>query len=338
MPIPPRRLPPICRAILASVSCVSAVACGIARYDDSTGTGGSTLSSDTDSQSSRSDGMADPIASAIGAGGSIPSSDTDSPSSCSLDRMADPIARAVASTASGSGEPDTGAVLELSVEVPSLAGIECLVNLERLQVGGPLPDDELLRLVPLQKLRELVLLGPVSLVPLARLPQVTYLSVNSNDTEDLSPLAQLPALERLELTGMLHLETMSPLGEITSLRSLYIFDVQTSGVVHDHSFLAGLQLEELSVHFTSGVIDFANVNTSRLRRLALLGIDAKNLPEIGPPSGPPAQVFLDPADFTVDYPDIVAALCPLGWCVVPQDSSSANVDPSCSDACELAPG
>lgn len=316
LPSPPHyvSISRLCFRFLAPFGGVGLVACGIAENDAPIDAGGDAGQD------------AEPV---------IPQHETTSQPTCPPAEMVEAVATAIAATAGESGEPDPGAVRQLSLFGPSLAGIECLENLETLYMSSPVPDNELLRLIPLEKLRYLSLLGNTSLAPLARLSQITTLSINSNDAQDLSPLTQLTALEHLGLTGMLHLAELSPLAELTSLRSLFVLDVQTSGVVHDYSFLAEIPLEDLSLWYTSGIVDFATVDTSRLRSVLLSGTDATNLEEIGAPFGPPAAISLSPADFSAQYPIIAAALCPLGWCVL-LDSSTPTVDSSCWESCEFS--
>ncbi len=256
---------------------------------------------------------------------------------CFSGEMAEAVSDAIAATASESGEPDPRAVRTLHAWETSLAGVECLENLERLYVGGTLPNDELLRLIPLDSLHYLSLTGPISLEPLPNLPQLTSLSISSNDSRDLSPLAKLPALEELELAGMLHLSDISPLGEIETLRSLHFFDVQTEGLAHDYSFLANIQLEELSLIFTTGTVDFARVDTSRLRSLHLVGTDATNLADIGAPFGPPAEISVDSDDFSTNHPDVASVLCSRGWCISSSAFTSPTPipDPACSESCGM---
>ena len=104
--------------------------------------------------------------------------------------------------------------------VPDLSGVK---NLRDLNLG----HNDLVDLGPLRKmtgLRRLVLMQNAkleNLAPLASLPQLAELDLQSTAVKSLAPLAKLPALSHLRLNGTA-VKSLAPLASVKTLRTLDI--------------------------------------------------------------------------------------------------------------------
>ncbi|HEX5443252.1 MAG TPA: leucine-rich repeat domain-containing protein [Pirellulales bacterium] len=108
--------------------------------------------------------------------------------------------------------------------------------------------------------------GVVDLTPLAELPDLESLELSCGDISDYRPLASLLNLKRLVLISDQHSD-LRPLAALQNLETLSV----TDGRVTDLSPLAGLgRLRELSFHFCSQLSNLGPLeNLAELKRLTL---------------------------------------------------------------------
>lgn len=194
---------------------------------------------------------------------------------------------------------------------------------------------QLAPLVHLPHLHELVVTTlEDSLGSLACLTGLRTLRVMGGNVTNLGPLAQLASLEGLTLGGLRMLDSLAPLGSLTGLRRLALFDVTEMDGSPDYSFLASLELEELDLEFAHAAIDFSTVSSARLRSVHLFGTAATNLDLLGSPGALPAEFVVDGSWAADDLERAAAALCARGWCMAQSgsDPELASV-PLCEGGC-----
>jgi len=169
------------------------------------------------------------------------------------------------------------AVLLTNGPVTSLAGVECLPNLQVLSLGGGSLSD-LSPLVGLPKLTGVDLFGSFpalsDLSPLSSLAQLTELQINNSAVTDFSPLRALTNLTSLSLVGD-KLVDVSVLGSLLHLKTLGLFNNQ----IVDPSPLAVLpELTEL-VLTDNQITDATSLASLKVIKLDL---GANQISELGP--------------------------------------------------------
>jgi len=253
---------------------------------------------------------------------------------CDTDSVAPAIAEALARSLDDGGKPDPLAVTALIVFDGGLLGVQCLENLQWIDLHGPVAEDDFARLAELRKLSSLTWTNPSTIESLRMLPDLSLVTLNTGPLHDLSPLEDIVALETLQLVGLWELDSFEPIRQLPQLKSLQLFDVllleETSP---DYSFLEDLGLESLSLFAIDGLVDFSNVSTERLRSLVLWHAPSVHLERLGPPASSLGNVELGDEYSVTDRKLFADSLCPLGWCIQAYVSEAMEGVELCPETC-----
>ncbi len=166
-------------------------------------------------------------------------------------------------------DTDVARIFELNAsnrKISSLGGIERLINLSVLDLGGNQISDISL----LAGLTDIVLLwlnnNQISdISPLAGFTNLKQLFLTNNQISDISPLERLTDLQVLSLGGN-QISDISPLAGLTDLWSLYLQDNQISDI-NPLSGLTGLKKLFLTNNQISDISPLAGLTNLRELRL-----------------------------------------------------------------------
>jgi Leucine-rich repeat (LRR) protein len=228
-----RYAPLLCGAVFA-------LACGQTHADEATAASGGATASSAGTNSGGANSAGGSGAGTSGGGGQ-----TALPPHCVAPlEFADP---AVAAKVQEHGDVSTVTLLDVTAPVTSLAGVECLPNLQIVFLTGGGSFSDLSPLAGLQQLIGVDLYGTYpalsDLSPLASLVQLTGIELDGSAVANLSPLRSLTKLTSLSLISS-QIADVSPLSSLTSLKTLSLFNNQ----IEDVSALAALPaLTELNL-------------------------------------------------------------------------------------------